>query len=251
MKTKVPKPKLRTGARPYKPTGDRLKKLASSFDLRRYNAQVNFRFPGDDAAWDISEIMGREDPDLADSPDDYSGGILGKTDRLQGGRGAAFAKFRLRHWTRRQLYNRRKWLKGELSRLILKQPSRGLDRVKPIRSQEERLTLILKRRAQIDMYTAALTFYKPLHDEVRKLRKVKALRKVRQTKKKALRKLELVNALAATRQDAGLAPLPVKEPQRRPAKGREDEVPPTPLTPDQLKELGEALQQWREKRRLL
>lgn len=173
---------MKPPSKKYQATGARLRELARTFDRRRsYATMIDIR-PED---WAVQQMLEASYPEMKTN---RSGGILGKVDAMNAGRGSGYKKFHLRYWSRRQLYNRHKWLKGELSRLILKQ--------KVCTSNEERLALILKRRKQIEMYASALAYYKPLHDAVRIERKASAKVKKRQQAKKAKRKVELKAALA-------------------------------------------------------
>ncbi len=130
-------------------------------------------------------------PEIEKEAGQGPGGILGMADRIFRTYTGRFKAFPLHLWRRRDLWNRLRWLKGELTRIVTREVT--------FKTKEERLTVLLKRRTQIATYEKALLEFQPLHTELKRLHRLDAQAKRRLKARTAKRKAQIEAALNSSK----------------------------------------------------
>jgi hypothetical protein len=108
------------------------------------------------------------------------GGLLGKSDIDNRDRGSAYYKLPVGLWSRQELYNRVRWLKGEITRLMLKQHSKW----SRWKTDVERLHELQNRKFQLTKYQSAMDKYEAMHKRIVSENRNSNKRKVRAIAKK-------------------------------------------------------------------
>lgn len=179
---------------------EQLKRLAATFSARSFAGKVRVEtaahIRGDEAwAWSMVEAdLAQYFKETGQTPWKKTGGILGQADTIMQASPGRFVGLPLHLWPRKLIYNRLRWLRGELTRLMLHHPKHKA------MTEAERQAAIEKRKKQINTYADALFNLKPLHDEMERQRRVTMQRTRRQRRKRATRKQEIKNALRHSRE---------------------------------------------------
>jgi hypothetical protein len=192
----------------HQPTKAQLLKRAQTFKVIAQNARANIWPDLDDflaiqfSEDDLDRYFETQATPEARKEHELSktkGGLLGYRDYIAKSYGLTqYWAYKLRYWTRKQLYNRLRWLRGEVTRIM-----EGAASAKVLYDEQgrplNRPHTLAKRREQIAMYQLALERYALFHEVLRSYNRNMAKRKRRAAERKRRRKEELAAALAVSR----------------------------------------------------
>lgn len=175
----------------------RIRDLATSFKKRRDAAESNLTRRLDRLDVQIYQQLQEEDTAFG-IPADAGRNIFRNADDMNttiNGPGG-FTAMKFRYWTRKELWNRLRWLRGQLTKLITGQAHRPHQhKTAHPRRDMTREELIEWRRTQIQRYLQALEQHAPMHAEITRQKRNDRKRKGRAIAKEELRAKELAAAL--------------------------------------------------------